>query len=441
MADTFFVGMRGTDDFVTNELPQNWRQGILRVFPNGMVSLTALTALMKSEKLVGGPVFNWWTKTFNARSAAVTGKYTDSLLSSSYGGSGDAGDILYIKMTEANSKMFRAGHQVLLRDASDLTVDVNSKVVAVTQNGASSCITVKLLEDDDNGSTNAGSHDLQDCDTAKVIGDINPQGGTRPEATVHTPSHFYNHCQIMREALDLARTAEQTTNLRTANPYQEAKLDCLEQFSGQMENNFWWSTRTSNTGSNGKPEYTGYGVIPFLKANYSTNVVDFEYDSGAAFAGKTWLQAGEEWFDTQLELYFRWATEGKILAFCGSGALLGLQKLVKDVGMFTFKPATLAYGIKVLEWITPFGSMYLKTHPLFSQSAADRNSIVMLTPSNLRYKYVQDIKYEPDLLFGKGGGTGKDGRDEGYLVECGIEMHHPETFMYLTGVGKDNLYT
>jgi len=268
MADTYFCGLRATGDLVTNELADNWRAGILRIFPNGMAPLTGLTALMTSEKLTEGPHYHWWTKTLTTQRATVTGIYTDAALGTAYTSGGVAGSILYVKMSEADSAYFRAGHQVLLRDASDYNVDVNAKVLSVTANGASSYIVVRLLEADDNAT--ATSHDLSDADTCLIVGNINPQGGTRPEAITQGPTEFSNYTQIFRNSLDLARTLMQT-RLRTGDAYQEAKKDALEQHSIEMEKAFFWGIQSSNTGANGKPETTTDGIVPLIKTYGTTS--------------------------------------------------------------------------------------------------------------------------------------------------------------------------
>ena len=56
-----FLGMRGTGDWVTNQRPQNWREQILYLYPNGMAPLTAILSMMSSE-MTTDPTFNWWTQ-------------------------------------------------------------------------------------------------------------------------------------------------------------------------------------------------------------------------------------------------------------------------------------------------------------------------------------------------------------------------------------------
>jgi hypothetical protein len=52
-----FLGMRGTGDWVTDERPKNFREGILYLWPNGQAPLTAMLGRLKSEK-VDDPEFN-----------------------------------------------------------------------------------------------------------------------------------------------------------------------------------------------------------------------------------------------------------------------------------------------------------------------------------------------------------------------------------------------
>jgi len=60
MADGF-LGMRGTGDWVANQRPLNWRQQILKLYPNGMAPLTAILSMMGGNS-VDDPQFNWWTQ-------------------------------------------------------------------------------------------------------------------------------------------------------------------------------------------------------------------------------------------------------------------------------------------------------------------------------------------------------------------------------------------
>jgi hypothetical protein len=79
---------------------------------------------------------------------------------------------------------------------------------------------------------------------------------------------------------------------------------------------------------------------------------------------------------------------------------------------------------------------------LFSNEATLRNSMLLVEPKNLIYKYIDDTQF-----YGEGSakqsGPGlnanrKDGTDEEFLTEAGLELHHPSTMGFLNGVGVDS---
>jgi len=429
-----FLGMRGTGDWVTDQRPKSWREMILYRYPNGDAPLTAILSKMGSEK-VDDPEFNWWTKGLPTQRATVTGVYTESGLSTAYTTGGVAGDTLFIKMSAADVAYFRAGHQVLLRDASDLTVDVNAKVTSRVVNGASSYIACLLLEADNNSST----HDLSDCDAALIIGNINAEGAAMPDAISYDPTKWYNYTQIFRTPLEMTRTAMKT-RLRTGEQYKEAKRECLEMHSIEMEKAMLFGVPSERTGDNGKPERTTLGLIPAIKGGYNGVttgglVKDFSLDSD--FSADTWLASGEEWLDAQLEQIFRFGSGDK-LAFAGSGALLGINKLIKNGGNFDYTSETTSYGIKVTRWVTAFGVINLIRHPLFSYEVTTRNSLVVFEPKDLKFRFIDDTFYKEDPNMKKGGWTNRDGIKEEFLTEGGLEYHHPDGWGYLNGIGVNN---
>jgi len=416
------LGMRGNGDWATDQRPKNWRETILYLYPNGTAPLTAMMSMMGSER-VNDPEYNWWTKTLATQGGAVTNIYTDSAMSAAYTSGGVAGAILYVKTTEAVASEFRAGHQTLMRDASDLDVDVNGKVTSVILNGASSQIAVKLLEADDNSS----SGDLSDCDTILVVGNINAEGAVMPDVIAYDPVKWYNYTQIFRTPLSMTRTAMRT-RLRTGDQKKEAKREALEMHSIEMEKAFLYGIRTENTGSNGKPERTTQGLIAATKAGG----VNANYVTDSDYSGDTWLASGEEWLDSTLEQIFRYG-EAEKMAFVGSGTVLAINRLAKSAGQMQITPTTLAYGLKVWECVTPFGSIFMKTHPLFSYEASTRNSMLVFEPKNLKYRFIDDTNFIDQSKT-----TTKDGEEQEFLTEAGLEYHHPIGWGWLNGFGQTN---
>ena len=203
-----------------------------------------------------------------------------------------------------------------------------------------------------------------------------------------------------------------------------------------MEKAFIFGVKKENTGAvQSKPERSTDGIINMIRANAAANIMDFSLD--ADYTGDTWVASGEAWLDASLELIFRYGSQEK-LALCGSGALLGLNKLAKSSGQVQLVPGASSYGIKVTQWITPFGTLQLKTHPLFSYNDVDRNNILIVDPDKLRYRYITDTTFKSDPTMMQGGQSVIDGTNEEFLTECGLEYYHPQAFGVLRGVGLDS---
>jgi len=212
-----------------------------------------------------------------------------------------------------------------------------------------------------------------------------------------------------------------------------------------MEKAFLWGYRYEGVGSNGKPERYTMGLIRAIQEGSdggSTNIgvasdyAGYSASAGDAtdYTGQTWLQGGEEWLDECLERTFRYGRAEK-LAFVGSGTLLHINRLAKAGGQIQLQPTTTAYGIKVLQWITPFGVLNVKTHPLFSFESTNRNSMLIFEPEDLRYRYVTDTMFRKAPPMNESQ-VSIDGTVEEYLTECGLEYHHPNGWGYLNGFGE-----
>lgn len=422
-----FLGMRGTGDWVTDQRPKNWREMILFLYPNGDAPLTALMSKMKSER-TDDPEFNWWTKGLPTQGGTVADVFTD-VLSTSYTTGGAAGDVLYVQVAAAVAQELRAGHQVLLRNSANYLDDTNAKVTGRLINGASSYVTVSLLEADP---TTTG---IADCNTILAIGNVNAEGSAMPDAISYNPTKLYNYTQIFRTSLEITRTARRT-KLRTGDAYKEMKREALEIHSIEMEKALIWGARTENTGDNGKPERTTGGLIEWIVDNSGINSL-YTTDSSAGVDGKTWESGGEEWIDYYLEQIFRYGGDER-LAYVGSGVLLAINKLVKLYGNYQLTPKATSYGIRVMEWVTPFGVLNMKRHPLFSYEATNSATMLVFEPSDLTYRYIDDTTFYDDPEKKNTGYSRIDGTKEEYLTEMGLEMHHPLKCGYLNGFGTDN---
>jgi hypothetical protein len=427
-----FLGMTPTSDFDSNERPQTWREGYMRLYPNGAAVLTALLS-MTTPEVTSDPVYHWFEKDLPKAFGDVTDVFTDPLLGSAYASGAVAGTTLYFQVAEAVAEKFRIGHWAM---AQSLSVGSTSfrrgKVTSVILNGASSYIAV-LMQETDTANALAGT-DL----VIEVIGNSNPEGAEMPIAISHKGAEFNN--QIFRTPLQITRTARKT-RLRTVNAYLEKKRDALEDHALEMDWAFMFGIKTLTTGPNGNPDRTTKGIITAMLESGS-GATTGNYALDAAFTGDTWLESGEDWFDAKLAEVFRYGDDEK-LALIGYKALNGLTKLAKNGGHINITPFETAWGLKTLMWITNFGVLHLRTHPIMAERPQYNNSLAIIEPRRLKYRHIEDSDThfisDPEDQINRN--NSRDGTEEEWLTESGLEHHQLKTMAYLEGVGVDNALT
>lgn len=421
------MGMRSTGSFDTPHIrPKNYRETILRLWPNGKAPLTAIMALAKSRK-VDDPQFFWFEKELPRQAGAITA-----------GGDGNLntkGTTVSLTVAANTAKEFRAGHVVRLMKKGDYTTGFNARVVGVVINGAASTITVTTMEDDPD--TNAVK------DWIAVIGNSNAEGALVPDSISYDPFRREGLTQIFRTPLDITRTAR-LTRLRTGDAYAELVRDSLELHSIEMEKAFLYGVMDEWIGTNGHPQRTTEGLIATIK-NYSgdngtsvnNQVWDFTKETDTFFSGKSWLDVGKFWLDLQLEKMFRYGRTKK-MGLATNDAILALSQLAETYGYYNLTVGQTKFGISIMEWITPFGEIYLKSHPLLNHSEMEQNMIIFFEPENIVESYITQTMKKKDDGEKKGGSTAMDGIKEEFLTETGFSYQQARTGAILYGVGKDH---
>lgn len=425
MATLGFLGLRGTGDWVTDQRPKNFREGLLLLFPNGDVPITAINSKGKSRQ-VDDPEFTYFSKTLPDMGGTLSGSgvFDSDQLDSAFGaGAGAVGLTVFASVTVAIQDQIRTGHTVILVETANDANFAFGEVTGLSTTAGGTSVAVKLL-------IASAANILANADFIDVVGNANAEGAFIPDALTFDPEKFTNFTQIFRDPLDLTRTARKT-RLRTGDAYQEAKREALEQHGLALEMAAIAGEKSNVVGSNGKQKRTTQGAISFVKEHASDNVSD--YASGTTLS---WKDGGEDFLDEQFELVFRFGRSVK-MAFIGSGALLGIQQIVKNSGQFQLTSETLAYGIQVMKWVTPFGTILLMRHPLFTYRTYRTNSMLILEPENITFSFIDDTMFKGDDGEKKAGTIGFDGTKEEFLTEGGWEWHFPTTMMYLTSIGKD----
>jgi hypothetical protein len=389
------LGLMGSASFATDERPKNWRQGILRKYPNGQAALTAFLALLDSESTSDAD-YSWWEKSLPARNVFVNagGGFlsTDTTFVVDDGAGGDPG------------RIFRKGY--LLKN----TRTKEQMKVAADQTSGTSVTVIRAF-----GETAAAA--LVDNDELRVVGNVNEEGGPLPTAIHYSPSKKNGLCQIFRTPLFKTRTA-QKTHLRSEEAKVQMKVEALELQSIDMEFGFIWGEQFETTGVNGMPERATRGIVRWIEADAAAN-------DNTASAGSL----NEDELLGYLEPIYRFGSTEK-LWLCGSTALNVLTQIAKTGTDLTAEQGSeLVYGIRLKRFRTAFGDGLVRMHPLFNLYADWRKVVLILDLANLRYRYVDDLQYLRNRQ-----NPGDDASKDEFLAECGLEVHHADTFGIIRNV-------
>lgn len=416
-------GLRNTTSFDTpsGRRPQNYREAILMLYPNGgnmeKAPLTALTSVMKSEA-VDDPVYHWFTKQLQDRRLQLAASLNNTDV---------AGAIVSITVSAGYNGAFS------VKEGDLLMVEQTNEILYVNTTPAATT-TVSVIRGFDLTAGAALSAVVFNGDGVNpfivVIGSAFEEGSAAPDPVSFDPTEIFNQCQIFRGTYGLTNTAAQTRT-RTGAEEAELKREALENFGVDMERGFFFGKKAT-TIRNGQPLRTTNGVISFIPAaNRFTPTAN----------GELTFEQFEAWC---LDI-FRFGSTEK-MAFCGNTFLNAVSQMVRKngQGQYNLSDEIKEYGIGGIRRLkTSMGTLVLKSHPLFSQMVGGTNgaatftsmdnAAVILDMRNLRYRFLRnrDVKWQDNLQL-----PGVDAKIAGWLGEAGLEVHHPYTHAIITGVKK-----
>ena len=374
------LGLRGTGSFSADDRPKNYREILLFLKPNTEAPLTALMGRSK-EKVTDDAEFKWFEKGLPQQRVTVSGSQTSSDTTIEITGS-------------AQAKIFKKGHAVI----NERTLEV----FWVTADPSSPHTSINVGRG--KGSTAAAMNDL---DGLLILGSHHPEGAAVPTAVSYDATVVNNFTEIFRTTLDLTETAR-VTRLRwdEAGPMREAKREALELHSIEMEKQFLFGSKVEDT-SGAQPERTTQGLNGFVTSNVKDFADAVDIDSWENF----------------LEDIFEDGSNEK-LALIGNRALNVINKLVRNNTEMVVTPKDQTFGMAMTTYLTPYGTLMLRQHPLLSKNATfnDWGFIVDMAHIVIRPLRSRDTTYKENRQ-----DAGTDARKDEYLSEIGLEVNHEST--------------
>jgi len=428
MSTTFetYYGMLSAEDYVSTAhprftwRPETWDQSLLLMDPGGNASLTAMMSLTNKVQ-ENSPRFHWGEQTMPDDYGTISDVWFDSNMASA----GDAysptsagpttaltathgaaytGATLYFQMAAAQASKFVKGMVVATRDTSNPENTVRGYVsVAPTINGASSYVTVVLLETDDNSGTFTLAADA--CDGLKIIGNVNAEGADAPDPVGYMHQDKEGCCQIFRTSMKHSRTAKQT-KLRTPNQVRKARRELNLMHQARKERSLFHGIRNADYTVGGEPARLAGGLDYYITSNV--------YNLSSAMTKAN--------IDTMCEAMAAKKPQGmssnRRLCLMGQGAYVHFTSLVYGMTSLTrwqLTPMGSVFGFEIMSWKHPLITLDLMVHPLLTQDPAMTNSMYCVLPSLLETHEFQKDVYRPDVR----SSNGMDGEMSELLCEVG----------------------
>lgn len=445
-----------TAEQVSSYRPKNIRRSVFYMYPNGSAPLIGLLTMMKDE-VTNDPEFKWWEKRmleqrttmayisttvsfYSAVSAdfvtwtTATGDFTMS-----------AGSQYGVKVAASGTEQFRVGHIIkfLVRNTSvtdDECLGVVTFVDASNNRLGFKCVRAPSAQVDFDAAT-TGREIL-------AVGTAQAEGGQSVSSTAslstlevyNAPTLIANFTQIHTSNWQITGTAGKTAvwfDTRGVDP--DLAKEAAVNNSRYMEYSSIFGEKYENVvSSTNVTRFTG-GILYYLRlweagATYGNTAATADTDDTKRIITNSSGTLSRKTYNKYLERAFRFNRnkQNELIVFCGNGFLNTMAEMYAGSVTFTdVMPSKETFGMKLVRHVTPFGTVFYKTHPLFNM-----NSTLIY---NALFVDVPCIKYRPmagrDTTLRKNlQPNNADYVEDGWLTEAGLEINSPESHLYIQNV-------
>lgn len=440
------TGLYSTETFA-NERFKNYRRSVFYDYPNGAAPLTGLLSLM-AEESTSDPEFKWWEKRLQVQSTTALANIAGGPFATV--GNADqanpfnvaADDLIRIAVTDAS--IFRVGHELWMRSINITggTTDLYGVVTQVFASTTPQRVEIRVLEAITGIANTSGNFK-----SILVVGSAFREGIRDISSSIYNkPVELANYCQIFRTPWTMTGTALKTgVKFDSTGAYKDlAKENALKHMI-ELERAFLFGKRSSSVDSTTSlPTRTTGGILWFLQQWEAANSV-YRGGTGAAaitadsddkkrIINNTSGTMSEKSFDDYVERAFRRSNNkaNEKMVFCGSGFLKVINGLYKSKSVLQSDiPMQDTYGMNVVKHVSAFGTLFYKSHPLFTEDDSLRYSAMILDLPNLKYRYMDGR--DTELLKNRQENDADYRKDE-MLGEAGLELRFPESFMFIQNV-------
>jgi hypothetical protein len=343
-----------------------------------------LTQLMKkiSKKVAINPEFKWMEEESLVKNDLVN-----------YSTNYTAGDT---QITVDHGTRFRVGDVVkVMATGEQLLVTVVATNLLDVQRGW--------------GSTSAGA--ILDDGVLLIVGNANKEGASKRTIKVNDQTPVTNYTQIFRTPFGITRTAD-NSEMYGGGDLKHQRMTQLIEHQKEMERAFWF----------GEPKEDLSLMDHPIRA---TGGVDYFISTGADNATGTLTEME---FDTFLMNGFRYGSKTKWL-FAAPIILAAINYWAK--GKLLVAPKDKTYGLSVMQYLTPFGTVNIVLNNIFSETTTYAGYGYLLDLEGIKYRPLanSDTKLKTNIQ-----ANDADGEEDEYLTEAGLHFSLEKKSRLLYGV-------
>lgn len=429
------LGMRGSGSFGLDERPTNFREKILREYPNGPAVFLMILGMLKSES-VNDTKFTIFEQSFPDQIHAVVAAGDPTLAVPGGAFADSTTDTVIVLETSAGTgdyanpaDFFKPGHLVRNETTGEVMAVIGKDSASL---GDRIWVTrgVGFSADYGDGSGAVGTGlVVANDDVFTIIGSWHPEGANYPQAIHYQPTTRWNFIETFRTSLELTDDAMQTY-YRTGKILDNAKYDAAMQHSIEMEKAFLWGKRERlNTQYNQViAPYPGEQPAPVTQPQRSMGGLDFFINQKQDFgAGLTVV----DFLDFLEPIYTIPGGSQNKVAFCGSTTLGVMTQYAEQLGQIFLEPGDKTYGLQIRTLIHAWGELKLVNHPLMSEHPIWKSNMFIIDTRNVMYRFLQgrDTRFLKDRQ-----SRGEDKVVHEFMTKCSLELRHPRTHGIATGI-------
>lgn len=381
-------GVFTSDAHIVGNRVGDFAAALLQIYPTGSAPLFALSSGMESEA-ARDTVVNWFEENKLTGRTAITAFVTN--------GDGTQFDV-------GDASQYVPG-VILLEE------EVGEYVLVTAVDVAANRITVQRNID------GAGSTTFTVADNFQRIGTAYEESSDKPTAMVNLGIAKFNYTQIFRNVWDVSGTA-QAVSYHTGSVVAKNRADASLFHSEDMEKALWWGSKALGV-QNGNPFRLMDGMYSLITSNVTTAGATTNYNQLDSF------------FKDVFSKNIRGKPNERI-AFTGNLGLQVLNGIALIESQMTITPGVTEFGMNVHKWITPYGTVMLMTHPLFTESPFWTGDLAVLHPGAFRSRWLRRTNH--DEYNRDGTRAGRDGDFGVYTSEFTCEYRAEITGGFFRGL-------